>query len=74
MPAKSLQTMVLAQNAPGQISGIDLFPAFIYLFNSNAGRLNLQDRVKGIPGSMDNLPFQNEELDLIFKREGLFLF
>jgi methylase of polypeptide subunit release factors len=51
------QTMVLAQNTPGFFTGIDLSPAFIDLFNSNARKLNLQDRVKGIVGSMDNLPF-----------------
>src|SRR5512145_2928958 len=45
------QTMVLAQQSPGQIMGIDLFPTFIDLFNLNAGKLNLQDRVKGIVGS-----------------------
>jgi SAM-dependent methyltransferase len=60
------QTMVLAQNAPGKITAIDLFPTFIDLFNANAARLNLQDRIRGIVGSMDKLPFQEEELDLIW--------
>jgi SAM-dependent methyltransferase len=66
------QTMVLAQNAPGQITGLDLFPAFIDLFNGNATKLNLQDRVKGITGSMDNLPFQPEELDLIWSEGAIY--
>ena len=66
------QTMVLAQNAPGQITGIDLFPAFIDLFNFNAGKLNFQDRIKGVVGSMDNLPFQNEELDLIWSEGSIY--
>lgn len=35
------QTMVLAENAPGQITGLDLFPEFIRLFNRNAGQRNL---------------------------------
>ncbi len=60
------QTMVLAQHAPGRITGFDLFPEFIDLFNANAARLNLQDRVKGVVRSMDDLPFGNEELDLIW--------
>jgi ubiquinone/menaquinone biosynthesis C-methylase UbiE len=60
------QTMVMAQNAPGNITAIDLFPNFTNLFNSNAEKLNLQDRVKAIVGSMDDLPFQDEELDLIW--------
>jgi len=66
------QTMVLAQNAPGKIRGIDLFPTFIDLFNSNASKLNLQDRVKGIVGSMDDLTFQNEELDLIWSEGAIY--
>ena len=56
------QTMVLAQHAPGQITGIDLFPTFIDLFNLNADKQNLCERVKGIVGSMDNLPFREEEV------------
>ena len=35
------QTMVLAQNTPGHITGIDLFPSFIDLFNIKASKLNL---------------------------------
>lgn len=66
------QTMVLAQNAPGQITGIDLFPGFIDLFNRNARRLNLYHRVKGITGSMDNLPFGDEELDLIWSEGAIY--
>lgn len=60
------QTKVLAQHAPGHITGFDVFPSFIDRFNSNAKELNLQDRVKGIVRSMDDLPFQDEELDLIW--------
>jgi ubiquinone/menaquinone biosynthesis C-methylase UbiE len=63
---------VLAQHSPGHITGIDLFPAFIDLFNGNAGKLNLQDRIKGVIGSMDNLPFQNEELDLIWSEGAIY--
>jgi ubiquinone/menaquinone biosynthesis C-methylase UbiE len=66
------QTMVLAQNINGSITGIDLFPIFIDLFNSNASKLNLQNRVKGIVGSMDKLPFRNEELDLIWSEGAIY--
>ncbi len=60
------QTMTLARHAPGSITGIDLFPLFIDLFHRNAQKQNLQDRVKGIVGSMDALPFGEEEFDLIW--------
>jgi len=66
------QTMVLAQHTPGQITGLDLFPGFINIFNCNAERACLQDRVKGVVGSMDNLPFGKEELDLIWSEGAIY--
>ena len=56
------QTMVLAQNVSGCITGLDFFPGFIDKFNCNAEELNLQDRVKGIVGSMEKLPFGKESM------------
>ena len=66
------QTMVLAQHAPGTITGVDILPDFIQLFNSNAEKLNLQDRVKGRVESMDYLSFQEEELDLIWSEGAIY--
>jgi len=66
------QTMTLASHVPGQITGVDLFPAFIELFNANALQHNLQYRVHGSVGSMDSLPFQNEELDLIWSEGAIY--
>jgi SAM-dependent methyltransferase len=66
------QTMVLTQHVPGHITGIDLFPTFIDLLNSNASKFNFQDRIEGIVGSMDKLPFQNEELDLIWSEGAIY--
>ena len=66
------QTMVLARHAPGQITGLDFLPGFIHIFNRNTRQLGLQDRVKGIVGSMDNLPFQAEELDLIWSEGAIY--
>ena len=66
------QTMVMAQHVPGHITGIDLFPIFIDLFNGNARQRNLQDRVKGIIGSMDKLPFKDEEFDLIWSEGAIY--
>ena len=66
------QTMILAQHAPGKITGIDFFPGFIERFNKNAEKLNLRNRVKGIVGSMDALPFGEEELDLIWSEGAIY--
>ncbi len=65
------QTMVLAHNITGNIIGVDFFPGFIETFNKNAKKLNLQERVKGIVGSMENLPFQKQEFDLIWSEGAI---
>jgi Methylase involved in ubiquinone/menaquinone biosynthesis len=65
------QTMVLAQNIGGNITGVDFFPGFIDIFNENAKKLNLQGRVKGIVGSMENLSFRKEEFDLIWSEGAI---
>jgi SAM-dependent methyltransferase len=65
------QTMVLAQNITGNIIGVDFFPGFINIFNNNAKKLNLQERVKGTIGSMENLSFQKEEFDLIWSEGAI---
>ncbi|PLW94067.1 MAG: SAM-dependent methyltransferase [Marinilabiliales bacterium] len=67
------QTMTLAQNAPGRITGLDIFPEFIEKFNENVVKHNLQHKVKGIVGSMDDLPFQKEEFDLIWAEGSIFI-
>ncbi len=60
------QTITLADNTSGTIMGVDLFPNFINILNTNVSDLNLEDRVKGIVGSMDDLMFRDKELDLIW--------
>jgi ubiquinone/menaquinone biosynthesis C-methylase UbiE len=65
------QTIILAKNITGNIIGLDIFFYFINIFNENAKKLNLQDRIKGIVGSMDNLPFQNDEFDIIWSEGAI---
>lgn len=67
------QTMTLAQNTPGRITGLDLFPDFIDIFNRNARTLGLSERVSGIAGSMmDALPFEKGSLDLIWSEGAIY--
>jgi SAM-dependent methyltransferase len=65
------QTMVLAQNITGSIIGVDQFPDFINILNDNAKKLNMQKRVTGIVGSMENLSFEKEEFDLIWSEGAI---
>ena len=56
----------------GKDTGIDLFPEFIDLFNGQARKLNFEHRVSGEVGSMDNLRFGSNELDLIWSEGAIY--
>ena len=66
-----VQTMVLAKNTAANISALDLYAGSIDKLNASAVKLGLQNRIKCIVGSMDNLPFQNEEFDLIWSEGAI---
>lgn len=65
------QTMLLAQYLSGTITGLDMFSDFIDKLNENAKSRNLENRVTGITGSMENLPFQKDSLDLIWSEGAI---
>ncbi len=65
------QTLFLAQNVSGAITGLDLFPDFIDILDQNAQRQNLGQRVKGVVGSMDDLPFERDSFDLIWSEGAI---
>lgn len=66
------QTMVLAENTSGSITGIDLFAEFIDIFNRNARQKGLQNRLRGLIGSMEALPFANNELDVLWSEGAIY--
>lgn len=65
------QTIYLAQHLPGTITGLDMFADFIEKLNENAKSMNLGNRVTGIVGSMEDLPFQKNSLDLIWSEGAI---
>ncbi|HRZ41492.1 MAG TPA: class I SAM-dependent methyltransferase [Bacteroidales bacterium] len=66
------QTMVLGQNTSCDIIGVDLCSDYVNQLNKNAQNKNLQDRVKGIVDNMKELPFQEEEFDLIWSEGAIY--
>lgn len=64
------QTLILAGYS--RVTGVDLFPGFIEILNRRAKELRLEDRVKGITGSMKALPFRKEEFDLIWSEGAIY--
>lgn len=66
------QSMTLGHNTSCEVIGIDVWQDFINKFNQNSIKQNLQDRVKGIVGNMENLHFQEEEIDLIWSEGSIY--
>ena len=65
------QTMVLAEKTEATITALDLFAGSIDKLNARAESLGLQERVKGIVGSMDDLPFKDEEFNIIWSEGAI---
>ncbi|MCR4963201.1 MAG: class I SAM-dependent methyltransferase [Firmicutes bacterium] len=65
------QTMLLAEYLPGTITGLDMFPAFIDVLNQKARSKHLENRVHGIAGKMEDLPFAKKSLDLIWSEGAI---
>ena len=65
------QTLCLAERLTGTVTGVDMFPAFIEKLNNNAAACGLGDRVKGVVGKMEDLPFEKNSLDLIWSEGAI---
>ncbi|MCP5060889.1 MAG: class I SAM-dependent methyltransferase [Ignavibacteriae bacterium] len=66
------QTITLAQNTNGQITAVDLFPEFLEKLDNKAKELGLNNRITTLKKSMDNLPFDNEEFDIIWSEGAIY--
>ena len=66
------QTITLAQNIEGQITAVDLFPEFLDKLNLKSEELGIQERIKTLEKSMENLPFDNEEFDIIWSEGAIY--
>jgi len=65
-------TIVLAQNTNGQITAVDLFPEFLGKLDSKAKELGLHNRITTLKKSMNDLPFDNEEFDIIWSEGAIY--
>lgn len=66
------QTITLAQQINGQISAVDLFPAFLEELNQRAKALGLDDKINTLESSMEDLPFDQASLDLIWSEGAIY--
>lgn len=67
------QTISLAQNLNAEITAVDLFPEFLEKLHTKAKHLGLQEKINTMQKSMDDLPFANEEFDLIWSEGAIYI-
>ena len=65
-------TMVLAKNTKGSITAVDFLPEFLEKLDNRSKEFNFQDRIKSIACSMDDLPFEKEEFDIIWSEGAIY--
>ena len=66
------QTISLAKNLNGQIIAVDLFPEFLIELNQKSQNLGLTDKIVTLEKSMDDLPFNKGEFDLIWSEGAIY--
>jgi SAM-dependent methyltransferase len=66
------QAITLAQNLNGEITAVDLFPEFLAELKEKSENLELNGKIKTLEKSMDDLPFNNEELDIIWSEGAIY--
>lgn len=64
--------LILARELEGSVTAVDLFPEFLQSLEVAAGEQGLQGVVNTHQGSMDSLPFADEELDLIWSEGAIY--
>lgn len=65
------QTILLAEHLQGSIVGLDMFPDFIDRITEEAVNRGLENRVTGVAGNMESLPFRKNSFDLIWSEGAI---
>ncbi|WP_337956477.1 class I SAM-dependent methyltransferase, partial [Butyricimonas sp. An62] len=66
------QTMSLAKTLKGDIIAVDLFEEFLEKLKENSAKENTTANIKTLSASMDKLPFEKEELDIIWSEGAVY--
>jgi len=67
------QTRDLAGLAPGMITAVDNHQPFLDMLNARATEAGLQGRIRTVNASMDALPFEPGQFDLIWSEGAIFI-
>lgn len=66
------QTVTLAKLLKGEIIAVDIFDTFLQKMKERIYRQNLQTNISMLAASMDDLPFQKEEFDIIWSEGAVY--
>lgn len=66
------QTLDLARHIPGTITAVDLFPGFLDMLNKNAEKAGLVHKINTLAVSMEKLPFEKEQFDIIWSEGAIY--
>ena len=65
-------TMLLARELNAQVTAVDFLPEFIDVLKTRAESEGLINKINPIVGSMDDLPFDDEEYDVIWSEGAIY--
>lgn len=65
-------TLLLARLPAAQITAVDFLPEFLQVLEDRAAGLGLSERVTPVCCSMDDLPFADEEYDVIWSEGAIY--
>ena len=65
-------TLLLARLVNAQITAVDLFQEFLEILEGRAKHMGLSEKITTLVCSMDNLPFGDEEYDVIWSEGAIY--
>ncbi len=67
------QTLELARRLSGRIVAVDNYAPFLESLSQKAVAANISDRIETVTGSMFELPFEDEQFDLIWSEGAIYI-
>ena len=64
--------LLLARLLNARITAVDFLPDFLEILDARAENLNLADKITTLAGTMDELPFGDEEYDVIWSEGAIY--
>ncbi len=65
-------TLVLAQRLNAQITAVDFLPEFLEILEQHAQQQGVAEKITTLAASMDDLPFEEEQFDVIWSEGAIY--